>query len=300
MPHFGASGTTFNYEDYVDEEADDIVLDEECAKYLNLIKQECDDNGIELVVVKYPTCLWNKHNYFTVKQWTDLNDVTYLDFNADQELRKQVDINWETETVDGGNHLNYEGAMKVTAWIGNYLSENYDFEDKRENEQYIEWKDDYNVYKKEVTNKKLISINSFADFLETINTNDYLVVTSVGAFNTNQNPKINEMLIKYGLSASFLDSADKANILIKNGNDLVYENANEEVIKYSCKIDGMRIDLKSEVNAEKKTLSCAYENSEKASEVSGVQFIVFDPVTKTYVGTVVWNYNKKDEFVQIR
>jgi hypothetical protein len=51
--------------------------------------------------------------------------------------------------MDESHHLNTSGAKKVTDYMGRYLSDNYDIEDKRDSEEYSFWKDDYDEYKTE-------------------------------------------------------------------------------------------------------------------------------------------------------
>ena len=43
------------------------------------------------------------------------------------------------DTVDKGDHLNLTGARKVTRYLGNYLKENYELPDHREEQSYREW-----------------------------------------------------------------------------------------------------------------------------------------------------------------
>ena len=62
--------------------------------------------------------------------------VTYIDLNYMQE---EVPIDWMTDTFDGGDHLNYDGAKKVSAYLGKYLNETGLFEDKRNNPEYDYW-----------------------------------------------------------------------------------------------------------------------------------------------------------------
>ena len=62
--------------------------------------------------------------------------VEYIDLNLQSD---QVAIDWNTDTRDKGDHLNYNGAMKVTNYVGKYLKETELFEDKRENPDYADW-----------------------------------------------------------------------------------------------------------------------------------------------------------------
>ena len=48
-------------------------------------------------------------------------------------------MNWTEDTQDKGDHLNVYGAEKVTSYLGNYLEENYELEDHRNDPTYEAW-----------------------------------------------------------------------------------------------------------------------------------------------------------------
>ena len=64
--------------------------------------------------------------------------VTYEDLN----LNDALGIDWASDTKDGGDHLNFDGAKKVSAYVGNWLSEAYGLKDKRNNPDYKHWEED--------------------------------------------------------------------------------------------------------------------------------------------------------------
>ena len=105
--------------------------------YLVEIKDFCKDNGAELVLVSTPAPTnWTYAKYNTVSDWAIKHGVTYLDMNF---VHKEMGIDWSKDTRDGGNHMNYEGAKKVTAYFGNYLSTEFDLVDHRGDEKYKSW-----------------------------------------------------------------------------------------------------------------------------------------------------------------
>ena len=74
--------------------------------------------------------------------------MPYVDFNmADQN----PGIDWTTDTADGGTHLNWLGAQKVTEALGNYLLTHYDLEDHRGQDGYESWDGDAQTYRAQRT-----------------------------------------------------------------------------------------------------------------------------------------------------
>lgn len=106
-------------------------------EYLMEIYKLCQENNAELVLVTTPApknWTYAKHN--TVSDWALEHNVTYLDMNL---LHEDMQIDWSKDTRDGGDHLNYKGAKKLTSYFGNYLEENFELADHREDEDYKFW-----------------------------------------------------------------------------------------------------------------------------------------------------------------
>lgn len=105
--------------------------------YMKQIKKLCDKNNIELLLVSAPSPMnhnYQKHN--SIEQYALENDIAYIDLNMHID---ELGIDWQTDTLDKGDHLNISGALKTTAYMENYLTENYVLEDHRGEEKYKDW-----------------------------------------------------------------------------------------------------------------------------------------------------------------
>lgn len=106
---------------------------DEVEDYLERIQELCFENNAELVLVSTPSPKnWNYAKHNTVNDWALKNDVNYLDMNLTHE---EIQIDWANDTRDGGDHLNYEGAQKLSTYFGNYLKEIFELTDHREDEK---------------------------------------------------------------------------------------------------------------------------------------------------------------------
>lgn len=100
--------------------------------YLEEIKKMCDDNGITLVLAKYPSIYnpilyssaWTLERSNMTRVIAERLGVGYLDFVYDIDFG----FNTDTDFADSGKHLNYCGAKKVSLYLSNYLSSEYDIE----------------------------------------------------------------------------------------------------------------------------------------------------------------------------
>lgn len=125
--------------------------------YLEKIKELCEENGASLLLMGVPSPVnWTYEKHNGVTTFSDEHDVPYLDMNL---MAEEVGIDWEQDSFDGGDHLNYSGAMKVTSYLGNYLKEHYVLEDHRGQVQYKTWTEDLKVYKKMVSERRKGAIN---------------------------------------------------------------------------------------------------------------------------------------------
>lgn len=132
--------------DEIEEVSDDNM------EYLNKIKKFCDDNEITLLLVSAPSpdC-WNYARHNAVQTWADDNETDFLDLNL---MCDELEIDWSKDTRDGGNHLNYYGAAKVSSYLSSYLMDKYELTDHRGDEYYSKWNDSYDKYF-EIINKNI-------------------------------------------------------------------------------------------------------------------------------------------------
>lgn len=113
-------------------------------QYLQKIIDLCKDNDIDIILTYIPYSM--PEGDMEVANWgyvcAEGNDIPYLNF-----VYEDLDINYATDCMDESHHLNTSGAKKVTDYIGKYLVDNYEIEDKRGQEQFSFWNTDYEEYK---------------------------------------------------------------------------------------------------------------------------------------------------------
>ena len=117
--------------------------------YFEKILEICRENGMELIAFSSPSPInWTYEKHNAMVDYTAQLEIPYLDGNV-----MDLGINWSTDTMDKGDHLNYFGARKVTAFFSKYLRENYDFVDYREDLAYAQWNMDAKEFHKQMNEK---------------------------------------------------------------------------------------------------------------------------------------------------
>lgn len=110
-------------------------INETAKIYITNIKKECKKNNAKLVLIKIPNKFapqyylptWTKEKHDLAVNYALQEEIPFYDLKYDYELG----INWSTDTVDYGQHLNYKGAQKVTTFIGQLIKQNYLSESRR-------------------------------------------------------------------------------------------------------------------------------------------------------------------------
>ena len=118
-------------------------------EYLDKIYSLCKDNGINLVLMKAPSVFphwydeWDKQ----VNDYADEHGILYLNTINEAE---NIGIDYTTDTFDYGQHLNVEGAEKLSLYLGEQLVKNFRLTDHRQDESYKNaWKTIVNKYYEE-------------------------------------------------------------------------------------------------------------------------------------------------------
>lgn len=136
---------------YMSETEEKKTMTDTVLSYMDHIIDECKNCGAELILLSTPS----PHNYDYARHNTLLayakeKGLKYVDMNLQLE---KTGIDWETDSFDKGDHMNLAGAMKVTSFLGEYLSENFSLKDHREDAAYLSWRKESEVFEKMVKKK---------------------------------------------------------------------------------------------------------------------------------------------------
>lgn len=101
-----------------------------CWEYLEKMRLLCEENGTELILIKAPS---------VYPYWYDEYDVQIEDYAAEHNLSfynflrfvEEIGIDYQTDTYDGGLHMNLAGATKLSGFFAEILAENHGLEDHR-------------------------------------------------------------------------------------------------------------------------------------------------------------------------
>ena len=111
----------------------DYTLPATAFDYLERMRVLCEENGVELILVKAPTNHWKFwwHDEWDrqVREYAEAHGLDYINFIP---LDAEIAIDWSTDTYDEGMHLNVYGAEKLTSYFGKMLSEKYGLRDRRD------------------------------------------------------------------------------------------------------------------------------------------------------------------------
>lgn len=120
--------------------------------WLRLMVDYCVRHGSTPLFMSSPSpANWNMAKHNGVQRMADELGVEYVDLNL---LHEDLGMDWQRDTRDSGDHLNYRGACKVSRYVGKYLSNAYSLEDRRNDVEFSSWNTAYERYVKEVRETK--------------------------------------------------------------------------------------------------------------------------------------------------
>ena len=135
-------------------EDNDATIPKSNRIYIKKIRDYCKERKIQFFIVNAPTKkYWGTRNHEVLEEFCKENEIEYLDLNM---YEKEMNLDWSADTRDGGEHVNYQGALKATKFFGTYLNDKGILKSHKDDEQYNSWNDSYKKYK-EIVEKDEIS-----------------------------------------------------------------------------------------------------------------------------------------------
>ncbi len=107
----------------------DYTFGENSYKYLDMMVELCEENDIELILIKAPSLYpsWYDEWDEQMVEYAKEHGLTYINF---LDITDEVGLDFTTDTYDAGLHLNVYGATKLTSYFGEILANDFGLEDR--------------------------------------------------------------------------------------------------------------------------------------------------------------------------
>ena len=119
------------------QEKSDYTLADTCWEYLDKMRTLCEENGVELILMKAPTntpqCYWYDQWDVQVKAYAEKHGLRYYNF---LESIDEIGLDYNTDTYDQGFHLNLSGAEKLSRYFGKILVEELELKSHQGEAEY--------------------------------------------------------------------------------------------------------------------------------------------------------------------
>ncbi len=156
---------------------DDLAMNADQLDYFEKIIAFCEEKGIQLLLIKTPRYDWSITKHQQVEAYAKERGLEFLDFSS-REMLEAVGLDAENDFLDK-KHLNIDGTVKLSEYIGAYLKENYELTDFREVEGYDEL--NYKEYLERIEDGRLQRATESAEYLQYLNNERYDILLQTTA-----------------------------------------------------------------------------------------------------------------------
>lgn len=247
--------------------ADTAALDEIIAL--------CKEKGIDVLLWKIPAGNWDSVYAETARQYAEAHDVPMLDLceNIDD---LQIDY---AQDFNDYWHLNANGAKRLTAYLGDYLKQQYTLPDRRSDAALAaRWEAAATLAAHDAMSHTLESCDDFSEYVSLLEQGDYVVVYSMTAASWTPHPE-NISLVRDIEAISTFGADGYAGLAVTDGEDLLFREVSvDHDIYYSATLRGVDFAIKTAV-AEAALTNIKIDGTRiPLSAMPGLHIVVYDPV----------------------
>lgn len=236
-----------------------------------------EESGTELVLflAPYQMSLTDQEYIAYAKQMAAEHNVPVLDMT---EASEELMLDWDQDFVDYG-HTNVLGARKVTAYMGEYLKNNFDLQDYRGDERYALWDLDLKTRQHEMINHQLKQIADISVYFDTlVGLEDYTIIVSTTGEYLSETAEIESYLQMLG---GFHEYYDGSNVWVFDNKENVYVSNSREMLQNMPLSYGELL-----ISGSGGTTNVIVDRMNFKATTNGVNILVYDNLSGTIVDSV--------------
>ena len=297
-----AYGTTDEeFTPLVEGASDEVAgLGEVGVEYLDRIVGLCEEEGIELVLVKTPSVYWTMAKHNAIAAYAEEHGLDFYDLN-EEGLYEELGFEFDEDSLDG-QHANLSGAIKITDFMGGLLSDEYGLEAH----ESAGWEESREDYEKMVDDYWLASIDDAGEYLEALAGGDdrYALFIAVkgGAGRVLGDGSLDAVQEELGLSADWSETYGASYIAVIDEGEVLCEELSSEALEFTGSFqDGALLYTVSSAGSEAgNTVDIEIEGSSEDMGRGGVNIVVYSNERQCVVDSVCFQATDDGEVVALR
>lgn len=272
---------------WMSDTGEEMTFPEENETYIDKMIELCQEHEAELVFVRFPDVDWTMNHYNMMAELAEKKGITYVDFNTFPE---EYGLDWSTDTTDYGTHMNVEGNTKVSNYLGQWLKDNYGFEDKRENPDYTDWVENAEKFNRIYDKNSIANIVDVNEYLEKIQDECYTVIMSVkGDITRGMTEETKARLQALGLSEKKFMRTGNSYIAVIDGGELLTEKCGQEYLNWQSIVGDIKVNVESAGSEYGNLATISIDEEQYATKKAGLNIVVYDKDLQRVVDSVSFN-----------
>lgn len=271
-------------------------ITEEGLYWIKAINELCIENDAELLLTKIPSVYnplfypgaWTQAKSNVIKEIAHEEEIEYIDLLYDVN----IELNGEIDYSDGGCHLNYLGARKVSSFFSKYLKSNYDIGEM----EYVLFDENMELYDS-VTELALLQMETdFYTYIQKVveKQNDYIVCLAMyGPVTSALSDQDIECLELLGLKTNFNEykyyDTNNAFLAIIDGTEVLYEAISSRNFEYETDIDNINIKIASNGGDGESSAYINIRNIDKTFSGNGLNIVLIDKGTGYVIDSTLFS-----------
>jgi hypothetical protein len=262
------------------EDLNDICIKNDCK--LLLVK-----TPMQITALEHPTS-WSKLRHEAARDFAKQYNITFIDLNYDVD----IGIDWAHDTCDHGIHMNLNGAQKVTEYIGDYLSKNYELL-YYPNPDYDKHKELYDKYMAASHIATAYELKDYLEYIKKSNLNIVVIMSVKNGMRNGLSDNDMETLAEFGLKSDFKNMGDSSSfIAIFDGNKVLYEQISDSSQTKYMTIEDDSYYIASSGYLDGNRSSIVINQNDLSLNQRGINFVIYEKdsgmvIDKAYCDTYV-------------
>lgn len=284
------------------------LVNKEQAGWLEKIRQLCAEHGARLVLIKIPvqknireySSSWTKLKSEEIKKIASQMNISFLDLMYDTDIH----IDGKQDYYDGGSHLNFRGAEKVSDYLASYLTKECGLEGQK-NAYYdsgMRW------YRKLNTVKELIRADQWSEYIKALHkrSDGKTILLALNSTDDQFSMEDWNELKTIGVETPYhQDMSSTSYVGVIQDGKSVYEVSGRLPATVEFPLNSKSVaDLKSVSDiwlaSEPGQASIQLDHEEKTENSPGLNIIVYDNDTQTIIDRVSFCKSSADGTVECR